>query len=281
MTQADALLPLLTYPDATTEDAVDAAIATAARVGAQVTAAAFEVQVPPPASPTANLVFDFPAMAAEQTRYSHEKASALLSAAETSGRNRGVAVETTRTRTYPGGAGELAAEQARLHGFVIVPLRPGDGASVPLAEAVIFGSGRPVLVLPPGPPDSVARLDRAIVAWDGSRAAARAMADALPFLARCEAVSVIAVAGEKRLPDRSDPLAAAQALARWGVQARAERVDARGQTAGAALSALLRERGANLLVMGGYGHSRLRDFVLGGATRSILADPPVPALLSH
>jgi nucleotide-binding universal stress UspA family protein len=280
MTRADVLLSLLTYPDPTPDEAVEAAIATAARLGARVTASAYEVEVSPPASPTANMILNFPAMAAEQTRLSRDKASALLSLSEERGRACGVTVECFRTRVLPGCAPEAAAEQARLHGLSLVPVRPQDGSAA-LAEALIFGSGRPVLVLPSGASGALTSLDRAVVAWDGSRAAARALADALPLLSSCREVTVVTVAGEKALPARADPEAAVAALGRWGVPAEAERSEARGRSAGEALSAFVTNRGADLLVMGGYGHSRLRDFFLGGATRTVLAQPPAPALLSH
>ena len=125
------------------------------------------------------------------------------------------------------------------------------------------------------------KLDRAMVCWDGSRNAARAIADALPLLARAKAVEVVIVTGE---PGKSDEIAGAdigQHLARHGLKVEVERLVARDIDITSTLLSRAADLGADLMVMGGYGHSRLREFVLGGATRGILASMTVPVLMSH
>ena len=125
------------------------------------------------------------------------------------------------------------------------------------------------------------KLDRAMVCWDGSRNAGRAVADALPLLARAKTVEVVIVTGG---PGKSDEVAGADIahhLARHGLKVEVERLVARDIDITSTILSRAADIGADLIVMGGYGHSRLREFVLGGATRGILASMTVPVLMSH
>ena len=173
-------------------------------------------------------------------------------------------------------------ESARLHHVTVQPLRKDTEDQLDLAEQIIFESGRPVLIFPEEPvrPLATAILTVA-VAWDGSRQAARAVADALPFLRRAKTVRAFTATDDK-------PLSSAQAqqfveyLAGFGIEAIHEDVKKTDQhSIGSFLEAYVVSRGIDILVMGAYGHSRLREFILGGATRSILANPPCWVLLSH
>jgi nucleotide-binding universal stress UspA family protein len=111
--------------------------------------------------------------------------------------------------------------------------------------------------------------------------AARAVADALPLLTRAKRVHIVTVSNEKRIDTRRSGPELARHLARHGVDVILETVDAAGRSIGGALEAATRVHDSDLLVMGAYGHSRLREFVLGGATRSMITRPPLPVLLSH
>jgi nucleotide-binding universal stress UspA family protein len=127
----------------------------------------------------------------------------------------------------------------------------------------------------------VARIAHIAVAWDESRAAARAVGDALSILSRSVRVSVLTVGDEKALRDLAMSESLAASLARRGYEAQAVDLALDGRDIGAALQDGAREQGAQLLVMGGFGHSRLREFFLGGATQGILTDLTLPVLLSH
>ena len=120
-----------------------------------------------------------------------------------------------------------------------------------------------------------------IVAWDFSRPAARAVADAMPILEKAKRVCVLTVTKEKAIDTRRSGAELAKYLARHGVEVVLDEVDAKGRGIGDVFEAHVTYRNANLLVMGAYGHSRIREFILGGATKRILARPPVPTLLSH
>ena len=148
------------------------------------------------------------------------------------------------------------------------------------AEAIIFGSGRPTLILPRRGRHQFA-LDTVVIAWDGSRSAARAVADSLPVLQRAREVRVLTVLNEKQLSSESPAAELARHLEGHGIVAKPDCIDAAGHPIGEVLNSYLTSHQPDLLVMGAYGHSRLREFILGGATRSMLLKPSLPVLLSH
>jgi nucleotide-binding universal stress UspA family protein len=125
------------------------------------------------------------------------------------------------------------------------------------------------------------KLDRVMVCWDGSRTAARALGDAMPLLARAGNVQVVIVASE---PGKSDEIPGADIahhLARHGLKVELKQIVVHGLDVANTILSHAADSGADFIVMGGYGHSRLREFVLGGATRGILGSMTVPTLISH
>ena len=146
-----------------------------------------------------------------------------------------------------------------------------------IPQHVLFDSGGPMLMVPyihKGPLDA----HHVGIAWDGSRLAARAVRDAMPFLMGAKAVTVIAI-NEEAGEASSDHLVAH--LGRRGIAARVQRLTMdRGNVQGAILS-VAAESNMGLLVMGGYGHSRLHERILGGVTRSMFDCMTVPVLMSH
>lgn len=125
------------------------------------------------------------------------------------------------------------------------------------------------------------KLGPAVVAWDGGRCAARALADALPILARAETVRVLAVINEKPAAVAGLAAEAARHLQAHGIDAAIDEVDGRDAPIGESLDAYLAKAACDLLVMGAYGRSRAREFILGGATQHMLRDPKVPLFLAH
>ena len=152
----------------------------------------------------------------------------------------------------------------------------------PRPEGVALAAGRPILVVPyAGKFATVGR--NVLVAWNASREAARVVADAMPFLAAADAVIVLAVDPHTG-PDGHGELPGADIalhLARHGVKAQIERTVSADVPIGEVLLSRIADLGADLLVMGAYGHSRARELLLGGATRSILASMTIPVLMSH
>lgn len=146
----------------------------------------------------------------------------------------------------------------------------------------MFESGRPVLLLPEGTSRELSTsFDTIVVAWDHSRPATRAVADALPLLKAAKRVHVVTVVDEKRLAKPRSGVELSKHLARHGVEVAFEEVHAKGRPIGDTLEAYSVERKADLLVMGAYGHSRVREFILGGATNSVLTRPFTWTLVSH
>ena len=149
-----------------------------------------------------------------------------------------------------------------------------------MIEAALLGSGRPILIVP-NFKEGGAKFDRVLVCWDGSHNAARAIADAMPFLTRAKQVEVVTVATDGRANDSMDGLCIAHHLSRHGVIVEVRNIVAHGQDVSLRICSHAKQQSADLIVMGGYGHSRLREFVLGGATRDILELTIVPTLMSH
>lgn len=148
-------------------------------------------------------------------------------------------------------------------------------------EAALFRSGRPVLVMPKnwrgGPLGQ-----RILVAWNGKREAARAVADAAPFLEEAESIHVVTIDAQPAFEGAAEPgVEIAAHLARHNLKVELRHVDGLGRSAETALVEEARAIGADLIVMGGFGHSRLRQFVFGGVTRALSRSAPLPLFMSH
>jgi nucleotide-binding universal stress UspA family protein len=275
MTAPIAYLPLNTFPDSPPDEALIAALEFAAALGCKLEVTLFTVDVPRVNSPLGSWLVDVPGL----IKASEDKSKAeCLRLEALVGQAAGAGVGITRREALFGAAFDLAAEEARLYDLAILPWA---GATIPaqdMAQAVVFGSGRPVVMVPAG--TAAAKPDHIALAWDGSRVAARALGDALPLLSTGGRLTVLSVTDEK-------PMAADQgarlvsALRRRGFAAEAVSQPLSGRPVGTALQQAARNAGAQMLAMGGFGHSRLRDFVLGGATRDVLTDLHLPVMLSH
>ena len=153
----------------------------------------------------------------------------------------------------------------------------GDAEAL-VAEGALFESGRPLVMVPYIHADGL-KLERVVVCWDGSRPAARAVADAMPLLARAGRVDVVIVQEAKS--DEMPGADVAEHLARHDLNVTVQRI-ARGDVdVKDALLNYVADSVADMVVMGGYGHSRLREQVFGGTTRTMLASMTTPTLMSH
>ena len=199
--------------------------------------------------------------------------AAFDAAAEKSGVSRESILQKCKTFEVP----DMLVEYARLRDLTILPQSDDRWC----AEAVIFGSGKPTLVLPQRPRSRPFELGTVVVAWDFSRVAARAVSDALPMLEKAKKVRVLTVLNEKHLDNKHAAEGLSKNLSRHGIDVVLDRVDAKGRRIGEVLEAYVASHASDMLVMGAYGHSRLREFVLGGATKSLLSKPPLPILFSH
>lgn len=278
----DILVSLTTYPTRTQPSGIDDAVALAVALESHISAIACEVRVPAPASLMGNALLNVPALVFTELKKSAVAAAQELAefrkAAEQKGVFQEVILEKCTTPEFP----DLVTDYARLRDLTIIPMPDIDTVERWLAETLIFGSGRPTIVLPGRTRWSKAvALNTVVVAWDFSRNSSRAVADALPILKKAKLVSVLTVTNEKVFPSGRSGAELAKHLARHGVNVVLDEVDASGRDIATVFESHLTLRDADLLVMGAYGHSRFREFVLGGATRSVLLRPPVPVFLSH
>lgn len=156
----------------------------------------------------------------------------------------------------------------------------GLSGLVDFPERLALESGRPVLVVPNRGERQGIPGRHVVIAWNGSREAARAAFDALPLLTRADVVDILSVEeGQMRDGPAAETLAAS--LARHGVPARAEHLRANGRDVAEVLLSRAETLGADLVVMGAYGHSRWREYVFGGVTRAMSRHMTLPILLSH
>jgi nucleotide-binding universal stress UspA family protein len=146
-------------------------------------------------------------------------------------------------------------------------------------ESVVFGTGRPVLIVP-YIQDRPASLHNVLVAWDGSAPAARALGDALPLLARADHVELLSVDGKGLKDFHERGAAVTRHLARHGIDAVFKQTTSAGDI-GSTILSYAADVGADFLVIGAYGHSRLREAVFGGTTRTLLESMTVPVLMSR
>jgi nucleotide-binding universal stress UspA family protein len=151
-----------------------------------------------------------------------------------------------------------------------------------MIETSLFQSGRPLIVVPYIQKDAL-KLDHVVCCWDGSTAAARAINDALPLLVKATAVDLLIVLNDKTKNERNEirGVEMAKHLARHDVKVEIETVPAADIDVTNAILSYVADNSGTLIVMGGYGHAKLREMILGGVTRGMLKSMTVPVLMSH
>ncbi len=257
----------------------DYAVSVASAFKAHLTGIAFVYDPVVPVSGTGYI----PAEIIETQQADNETAAkAAIARFSAATKREGLSAEPLTVTASLAGAGDQFARVARRFDLAIVDQSRPETSSMEevIAEATLFGSGRPMIVVPyiqKGP----LKLDNVMVCWDGSRQAARAIADAMPLLVKAGSVEIVIIANERGKQDEIEGADMGEHLARHGLKIDVNRMAGGNIDVADALLSHAADSGADFKVMGGYGHSRLREFVLGGVTHTILRSMTVPALLSH
>ncbi len=269
-------LLFLLDPEGDTQPAAPFATAFADQLGAHLTAAGVVYEMLVPSGFTGDYPADIMAAISDQSRARNAAAfEAMCKAGPASLRTELVEIDS-----IPGEARyELACLARHFDMTIMSQPRERSGEDSLMAEAALFESGRPVLFVP-RVQTRAPKFNKIVVAWDGSRTSARALADAQSLLEKAGAIDVISIAdprlGYKELPGFN----ITRHLSRHGVNAELKRLPMSGDI-GETLLSYAADANADLLVMGAYGHSRLREFVLGGTTRTMLQSMTLPVLMSH
>ncbi len=258
--------------------AADYAVSVAKAFGAHVTGVAFVYEPVIPDTVMGGIPTDLIEIQREENT---KAAKAAVDRFEAVVKTAGVSAAARMLDASLAGAATTFGQIARRFDLSVVgQANPERGAAEELMiEGALFESGRPVIVVPYIQKQGL-ELGRIILSWDGGRTAARAIADAMPLLARAKAVDLVIVT-ERGKNEEITGANMSEHLARHGVAAAVKRI-AKGEIAVQdAILDYVADSGGDLIVMGGYGHSRLREFILGGVTRSILKSMTVPVLMSH
>jgi nucleotide-binding universal stress UspA family protein len=255
------------------------AVSVAAALQAHLTGIAFIYDPVVPISGTGYI----PADVIESQRADNETAAeAAIKDFTTATDRAGISAEPQMLTASLTGAGDQFARMARRFDLAIVGQAQPEMSTMEqiIGETTLFESGRPMIMVP-YIQKAPFKTDNVIICWDGSRTAARATADAIPILGKSSRIEIVSVTSERGKEDEIEGADIGQHLARHGLKVDVHRISRGNIDVADALLSHAADSAADLMVMGGYGHSRLREFVLGGVTRSIFQSMTLPVLLSH
>lgn len=275
----DIFLPLTSYPSLSVQ-AINKCVVLVRHLGAHVSALAVDVDVPASSRPFVRPICFTQEMAEEAPARSGAR-EALETFYAMAGAT-GASCESMIVRSTIDEIPMMLANHARLCDMSLVPVKSHDSAMEKILTALVFSSGRPILILPADRADTLSdRFDHVTIAWDHSPQAARAVGDALPLFRAAKTVRILTVADHVNGMEARSGAALVKHLSRHGIAATFEIVPLGGSSVGKVFEAEVKANGTDLLVMGAYGHSWLKEFTWGGATNTVLSDPPCWVLMSH
>lgn len=275
------LVPLHTYPDGNSNNIAAHVAVIARHLKADVHGLVLNATFPPPpmSSLIGDMIINVDGMVREATDRCRSRGAGLVMALEQELGPIGIKFRNTEIDCTLGAFGRAAEDFARYHDMIVTALSANDATMVATAQSVVFGSGRPTLLIPQDLQPS--RYHNIMIAWDGSRVAARAVADSRDFLQLAKKVYIVVVTDEKTMPAANQSLKLFEYLGLHDIDATVALVQSQQQPIGRALQDYALENNIDMMVMGAFGHSRVRDFVIGGATTGIFRDLRLPVLLSH
>lgn len=236
---------------------------------------------PRPAWVPYSLFTDIPAqLVAQENERFDQSAEACLNLAGEAAAAAGVAFETELIALDFIAMMHRSTRRAQLQDLVLMDAQSGALRDYrEIMQGMLFRSGRPVVLVPTRWNADVPR--NIVIAWDGSVPAARAVGESLPLLQKADKVCVVTVQGEKDLANTAPSDRLVVYLERHGIQATQECLTAKNRAVASTLTDHVVRSGAEMIVMGAYAHSRLQEAVLGGVTRALLDDSPVPLFMAH
>ncbi|MER2265302.1 universal stress protein [Methylobacterium oxalidis] len=262
-------------PDGTVDSGTALAISLAERHDALLTALIYEAGA---SSPTEAAPLSITQADSHTAGHEAEFASAAVRAA--AGRA-GIRHEVVLERISPFNGGETFASYARVRDLAVLGVSGVlQGEARLLAQTLLFGSGRPVILVPQGTSSVPSR--RILIAWDATPGSVHAVVGAMPLLREAAEIVVVTVVDDKPFHQGQSGVELCRHLERHGNEAVFEAVERKERPVGNALLQAADRHSADLLVMGGYAHSSLRGLIFGSATREVLETPlPLPVLLAH
>jgi nucleotide-binding universal stress UspA family protein len=280
MSIKDVLLPLVGEPSAAAIAAIDKCVAVSGDFDARITALAIEESIP--VRPQVMISSDLDNAAATDVVRSVTDAQGLLKAFDSAVTRFAVRNERRLVRPEAAKAVLEIAEHARLRDMSLVPVRRHENRSEKLVEQLLFKSGRPILMCPE---ELAAELpvvfDNVLIAWDHSAPAARAVADALPILRSAGTVRIITATDQRTIDEMRSGIALVDHLAEHDIRAVFEAVPIEGSSIGKVFEAYVKKNAIALLVMGAYRHTRLNEIIWGGATKTVIGQPPCWVMMSR
>jgi nucleotide-binding universal stress UspA family protein len=273
----DVFLPLVGQPRGRALVAIEKCVSVAADLGARITALALEEDV-----------FERPKVmlpddrAFAQASLEASDMQQLLNAFTNAASRANVRVQSRSGKVPADQIGAILAEHARFSDLTLVPVKPHDSRTEAIVEALLFESGRPLLLCPEHRADELRpEFENVVIAWDHSARAARAVGDALPVLQAATSVRVLTVAEDKTDAIMQSGTALVDHLREHGVFASFETTKAGGSSTGKVLGSWANSHGIDAIVMGAYHHSRLNEIVWGGVTKTVIGQPPCWVMISH
>jgi nucleotide-binding universal stress UspA family protein len=276
----DVLLPLVGEASAAAIAAIEKCTAVAGDIGARVTAMAVEQDIL--VRPKVMISADLDNTAAAEEARSVSNAQKLLQAFDAAANRIGVGNEQQLMALAATDIAASIAVRARLKDLSIVPVMPHDDQAEKIVEQLIFESGRPILMCPVEYAGELAAVfDHVVIAWDHTAPAARAVGDALPWLQAAASVGIITATDSKTPAELESGKALVSHLAEHGIKATFEMIKIDGSSVGKVFEAYIKANAIDLLVMGAYRHSRLNEMVWGGATKTVIGQPPCWVMMSR
>jgi nucleotide-binding universal stress UspA family protein len=275
----DVFLPLVGEPGEATVAAIDKCVAVAGDFGAKICAVAIEEDIlvrPQVISP------DLDNSETTEAIRSVTDAQGLLKAFDSAAIRFGVRNEQKIMRLAAADIASSLAEQARLKDLSLVLVKSHSNQSEKIVEQLLFKSGRPILLCPEEQASSLSVVfNHVVIAWDHSAPAARALADALPMLQSSKTVHIITATDRRSAEEMRSGTDLVSHLAEHGIKATFEALKIDGSSVGKVFESYVRANAIDLLVMGGYRHTRLNEIVWGGATKTVIGQPPCWVMMSR